>query len=301
MEDRESDVINAFKVSDILSRLSKSSSPVPSSPLLESSASSSPILSSPLLFDSSSQSPQRNSTAAVRLPSPIPYASPTAYVSLTRDRPNFRSTIEWGRDHPDFDRNEVGQRAVWSDDEVVYIAQFVNQYKGKGNIVARCLVKIHEDPKAHPIFHAFHTLDSSRLRSGFDRYRQDPERYLRGKEQTDAILIAEAGPIEEPVKLTPDVLPDISTPFLLEPSAPNTGSSNLLERSAPNTGSSNLLELSTVPLRASLRRYKVRSQPQSVDLSSISSSFDDDDSDYEEEEDNDSENDDDSDDDDFRG
>lgn len=288
MEDRESDVINAFKVSDILSRLSKSSSPVPSSPLLDSSASSSPVLSSPLQFDSSSQSPQRNSTTAVTLPSPIPYASPTAYVSLTRERPNFRSTIEWGRHHPDFDRNEVGQRAVWSDDEVAYIAQFSKEYKGKGNIVARCLVKIHEDPKAHPIFHAFHTLDSSRLRSGFDRYRQDPERYLRGKEQTDAILVAEAGPIEEPVKLTPDVLPDLSTPFLLEPSAPNTGSSNLLE-------------LSTVPLRASLRRYKVRSQPQSVDLSSISSSFDDDDSDYEEEEDNDSENDDDSDDDDFRG
>ena len=292
MEDRESDVINAFKVSDILSRLSKSSSPVPSSPLLESSASSSPILSSPLLFDSSSQSPQRNSTAAVRLPSPIPYASPTAYVSLTRDRPNFRSTIEWGRDHPDFDRNEVGQRAVWSDDEVVYIARFINQYKGKGNIVARCLVKIHEDPIAHPIFHAFHTLDSSRLRSGFDRYKQDPERY-------HAILVAEAGPIEEPVKLTPDVLPDLSTPFLGGPSAPNNGSPILLEPSAPNTGCSTLVELSAVPLRVSQRRYKVRSQPQSVDLSSISSSFDDDDSDYEDEEDSDSENDDDSDDDDF--
>jgi hypothetical protein len=113
-------------------------------------------------------------------------------------------------------------------------------------------------------------------------------------------LVAEAGPIEIPVKLTPDVLPDLSTPFLGGPSAPNNGSPILLEPSAPNTGSSTLVELSAVPLRASLRRYKVRSQPQYVDLSSISSSFDDDDSDYEDgEDDDDSENDDDSDDDDF--
>jgi hypothetical protein len=75
------------------------------------------------------------------------------------------------------------------DNNPTLVGDFPGQYKGKGNIVARCLVKIHEDPIAHSIFHAFHTLDSSRLRSGFDRYRQDPERYLvvDGTESIDEI------------------------------------------------------------------------------------------------------------------
>lgn len=43
----------------------------------------------------------------------------------------------------------------------------------------RCLEAIIEDPGAHPIFHEIHTLDSGRLRHGYERYMENPKKFIK--------------------------------------------------------------------------------------------------------------------------
>jgi hypothetical protein len=84
---------------------------------------------------------------------------------------------KWGVDHPDYNKKnlktgELSQRATWTEAEMLYIAGWCYK-KVKANpdslidIVSICLRQIQKDPKALPIFHYLHVVDSGRLRHGY--------------------------------------------------------------------------------------------------------------------------------------
>jgi hypothetical protein len=74
--------------------------------------------------------------------------------------------------HPDYHKSLPGERAVWSSQELDYIKAYVKLNKGKSNMMASCLNFMRNDENSHPIFHVFHTVDSARLRSGFDAIKK---------------------------------------------------------------------------------------------------------------------------------
>ncbi len=77
----------------------------------------------------------------------------------------------WGTKHPSFEKQTPkNMRVPWSDAEIRYIENWIKKEKILGgNRVAKCLRAIKADENAIPIFHANHTLNSGRLRTGFDR------------------------------------------------------------------------------------------------------------------------------------
>jgi hypothetical protein len=96
---------------------------------------------------------------------------PAPSLLLTSPQKRYRiQHIEYGTSHPDFGRL-TPKKVEWTADEV----QFLKAWKTKHilteedtfNQVAHCLAAIREDPDAHPIFHAHHVQDSSRLRCGY--------------------------------------------------------------------------------------------------------------------------------------
>ena len=77
--------------------------------------------------------------------------------------------LDWGCSHPEYGR--VGVKKVkWSSQELAYITEWIeNDTQGDTNLpVSRCLTSIRSDPRAVPIFHAHHILNSPRLRNGFE-------------------------------------------------------------------------------------------------------------------------------------
>lgn len=100
-----------------------------------------------------------------------------SYSSLnSKDRINYL-TIKWGVHHPDVLKTKPGQRARWTKEEISYIAQYAVAHPSLPHVVASCLQHIMQDEYAHKIFHSFHTVDSARLRSGYDRYKECPQKY----------------------------------------------------------------------------------------------------------------------------
>ena len=83
--------------------------------------------------------------------------------------------IEWGTAHPH--RNMMGRSKVpWPNAEFRYIGKFCSGTlrvdPAATNLMARCLRHIKRDPAACRLFHPHHTLDSARLRAGYERWRK---------------------------------------------------------------------------------------------------------------------------------
>ena len=77
--------------------------------------------------------------------------------------------------HPSF--GEIGRRVKWSTTEVHIVGKwcssFLETYPDCNNVVSKCLqyIKQSDDVRAH--FHAHHLADSTRLRWGWDKFRED--------------------------------------------------------------------------------------------------------------------------------
>jgi len=87
--------------------------------------------------------------------------------------------IQWGTKHPVKMMNEHGKlvaRAKWTDEEVSYIYNWCKMQMRKNPCVSfkvsKCLTHILADPGAIAIFHSLHTLDSSRLMTGFKKLQE---------------------------------------------------------------------------------------------------------------------------------
>jgi hypothetical protein len=85
------------------------------------------------------------------------------------------TTIQWGSVHPYKHLiSPPAQRVPWTAAEINWIRKWCgNEVKCNPSsrkwIVSKCLRAIVKDPDAIPIFHAHHTFDSGRLRSGYQR------------------------------------------------------------------------------------------------------------------------------------
>jgi hypothetical protein len=85
----------------------------------------------------------------------------------------------WGSAHPDRHEdtpNHQQRRAHWSNEEILYIANWhTNAVRdlptNLNNFASRCLAAVRNDPQARPIFHELHVLDSSRMRTGVDKFK----------------------------------------------------------------------------------------------------------------------------------
>jgi hypothetical protein len=92
---------------------------------------------------------------------------------------DFVEPILWGTEHQDLGKltksGTLAQRATWTDREVQYIADWEakNCSGYTKNKVAKCLEHIKQDAGAIKFFHPFHTLDTNRLREGFDKARRE--------------------------------------------------------------------------------------------------------------------------------
>lgn len=86
------------------------------------------------------------------------------------------AAADWGREHPDYE--SAKKKAVWTAEEKTYVGMwctnFIAQHPGATAVVAKCLHYMKTDPAALRIFHKHHTLNSARLRHGY-------EEFLRGK------------------------------------------------------------------------------------------------------------------------
>ncbi len=81
---------------------------------------------------------------------------------------NF-SYAEWGSEHPNFGSDAA--RVRFSKNEKAYMKAFAVEFRSRhgkveGNFAAQLLAHIRADPKALPIFHENHVVDSSRIRNG---------------------------------------------------------------------------------------------------------------------------------------
>lgn len=85
------------------------------------------------------------------------------------------TAIQWGEDHPEADRTNP-RRVSWSAAELDYIEHWCIAHLARGvtedRIASRCLQAIKQDPSAHRIFHPNHTLNSGKLRNGYEAYRR---------------------------------------------------------------------------------------------------------------------------------
>lgn len=89
--------------------------------------------------------------------------------------------IPWGAAHPCYMKINVKTgklvtRAEWSNDELDYIAKWYKEFQHEnpdlGRTCSLFLSHIKKDKCAIPIFHEIHTLDSKRIRYGFDAARK---------------------------------------------------------------------------------------------------------------------------------
>jgi hypothetical protein len=105
-----------------------------------------------------------------------PPASPAAAWSPFDPRHRHSEPVspfvaaDWGRDHPDI--KFPNTKARWTSAEKDYVriwcGNFKIQYPDANNVVAKCLKHMRNDPTALRIFHPYHTLNSARLRWGYD-------------------------------------------------------------------------------------------------------------------------------------
>jgi hypothetical protein len=93
------------------------------------------------------------------------------FLSFTCFLVNRYYTIDWGTEHDCYLTVPPGKRAEWSSKELAYLERFLAEGKGSGNYAAKCLKQIIDDESAHAIFHLNHTLDTGRIKSGFDRLK----------------------------------------------------------------------------------------------------------------------------------
>ena len=91
--------------------------------------------------------------------------------------------IKWGSNHPHGDSN--GYRIPWSDAEKDYIGEVVEEMRRLRGVIPVniCQIikdRIFNDRQAHAIFHAHHSLDSARIRAGYEAYikREEKRRQL---------------------------------------------------------------------------------------------------------------------------
>jgi hypothetical protein len=123
----------------------------------------------------------------------IPEISSEDYLQLFNDEPTSQSSNnnngrqrfehpQWGTAHEDYAK-ENPTKVTWTKQEKDYIGQWVEQsLKAKpvlSNLMSNCLSAIKADPSAIPIFHAFHVVNSARLRSGYQAYLKDNKRVPR--------------------------------------------------------------------------------------------------------------------------
>lgn len=82
---------------------------------------------------------------------------------------------ELGIDHPSY-ANPLARRVPWTDKEIDYVGQWLDQYRLKHpngyNAVAKCRDHILADPDAMRLFHKNHVLDSQRLDHARKMYLQ---------------------------------------------------------------------------------------------------------------------------------
>jgi len=94
------------------------------------------------------------------------------------------TAIRWGANHPHV--TVVGARSIpWSEAEKDYIGMIVEEEKAARdgvipqNICAIIRRRAHEDVNAHAIFHGHHTLDSARIRSGYEAYTRREDKRMK--------------------------------------------------------------------------------------------------------------------------
>lgn len=82
------------------------------------------------------------------------------------------AATDWGRDHPDYETTKA--KAAWTKEEKEYVGmwctEFLSRHPGASSVVAKCLHHMKTDPVAIRIFHKYHTLNSARLRHGYESF-----------------------------------------------------------------------------------------------------------------------------------
>lgn len=118
--------------------------------------------------------------------SPPPTADSTPTLSLEYiqatlaqyDASKSLKAADWGTGRSDY--GQPVRRAVWTDAEVSYVGlwceDFQKQYPRYTNILSKCLEHIRTDKAALPIFHHIHVMDTGRLRTGLDKWKQLKEK-----------------------------------------------------------------------------------------------------------------------------
>jgi hypothetical protein len=107
----------------------------------------------------------------------------TASRSTSNARSLFEArSISWGKHHPH--GSVKSSKIPWSDAEKDYIGKIVEELKqerGKipTNVCAIIKDRVFIDSEAHLIFHEHHTLDSTRIRSGYESYIAREEKKLQ--------------------------------------------------------------------------------------------------------------------------
>ena len=102
-------------------------------------------------------------------------------IPLLPSEPLFTSdiSINWGALHPH--KNVVGTKVPWSSKELEYVGNVIEELTAQRgelptNINALITDRIFKDTRAHAIFHAHHTLDSTRVRWGVQAYQKKKEK-----------------------------------------------------------------------------------------------------------------------------
>ena len=101
-------------------------------------------------------------------------------------------TIHWGSLHDTGEKlsDKPTLRVLWSSGELNYIGAIVKEYTDRRGTVPRnichiILQRIIADSNAHPIFHPHHTLDTSRIRNGYNSYIKREKRKREEEEMEE--------------------------------------------------------------------------------------------------------------------
>ena len=107
-------------------------------------------------------------------------------IPLLPTEPLFTSdiSIDWGTLHPH--KSVVGTKVPWSPKELEYVGNVIEELIAQRgelpkNINALITDRIFKDTRAHAIFHAHHTLDSTRVRWGVQAYQKKKEKEKKEK------------------------------------------------------------------------------------------------------------------------
>mmetsp|Transcript_20277 Transcript_20277/g.33942 ORF Transcript_20277/g.33942 Transcript_20277/m.33942 type:complete len:580 (+) Transcript_20277:520-2259(+) len=167
------------------------SAPLPQAPAvtpLTPNASAAAHYRATLLASTSASDPPVTVSPAVLAMTQTPPTATASYHAALLAQWNPASSLkaaDWGNARDDYGRQI--SRADWTDAEVLYIGEWVEDFRKQHphyvNVAAKLLEHIRKDPAAVPIFHANHVLDSGRLRTGILKWPEMKMRIQFAEEQ----------------------------------------------------------------------------------------------------------------------